>query len=152
MWRQFKRYFQLCFGLFLCIATLLVGWSMLRESSQKLTDAQKYSGRIKSQKTGKEFAFTINSSPLAFSFYRPNRNYSDLISALAIGDSVDVYAITSATAGTQVIQVEKQGQVIVDKSLLEGQNKTGGYLCLIGSCVFLVLAIRHFRKSGLQRD
>ena len=132
MRRKIKRFLQFILGLLLSIALILVGWSMLNEANFDLHDAQTHSGQITSRKIGKFFAFNISGFPSSFSVYKPSRNYAELESALNIGDNITVYFVNSQTANIQVYQIEKNGQIVVDKELLAGQNRTGGIVGLIG--------------------
>lgn len=134
MWRKFKNFLQFSFGLLLSIAVILVGWSMLNEANFDLHDAQKHIGRITSRNVGKFFSFNLSGSPVTFDVYKPSRDYAELTSLLTVGDSITVYSVNSQTANIQVYQVEKNGRIVVDKTLLAGQNRTGG---LIGFMVGL---------------
>ena len=150
MWRKIKRFLQFSFGLLLSLAAILVGWSMLNEANFDLHDAQKYLGQISSRKVGKYFSFNLSGSPFIFNVYKPSRNYADLESMLSIGDSITVYYVNSQTANIQVYQIEKNGQIVVDKKLLTGQNRTGGLVALIGGlgmlgAVFWTLRKRKYR-------
>jgi hypothetical protein len=146
MWRKIKRFLQFSFGLLLSIAVILVGWSMLNEANFDLHDAQKYSGQITSRKGGKYFSFNLSGSPVSFNVYKPSRNYAELESVLNTGDSITVYFVNSRTANIQVYQIEKNGQIVVDKELLAGQNRTGGLIALIGGLGMLVAVFWTLRK------
>ena len=80
----------------------------------------------------------------------PAVNYAELECALNVGDNITVYFVNSQTANIQVCQIEKNGQIVVDKLLLAGQNRTSGIIALIGglgmlSAVFWTLRKRKYR-------
>ena len=147
MWREIKRIIQLGFTILLSTAVVLVGWSMLNEAKFDLNDAQKHSGKIMNREVGKDFSFSISGSLTSFNIYKPSRNYDELKSALNIGDSVTVYFVNSQTANIQVLQIEKNGQIIVDKALLTRQNRDGGSIAFIGGFALLGIAIWQFKKQ-----
>ena len=154
MWREIKRIIQLGFAILLSTTVVLVGWSMLNEAKFDLHDAQKHSGKIMNREVGKDFSFSISGSLASFKIYKPSRkiykpsrNYDELKSALNIGDSVTVYFVYSQTANIQVLQIEKNGQIIVDKALLTGQNKVGGSIAFIGGFALLGITIWQFKKQ-----
>ena len=140
MWKQTKRVFQFLqhgFLLLLSIAVILVGYAMLSESFLDLHNARKYCGQITDRETGKFFVFTVAGAPISFKVYRASRNYEDIEAVLHVGDSATVYFANSRTAGFQVYQIEKAGQVIVGKELLEGQNRIGGIIAFIAGIAML---------------
>ena len=98
------------------------------------------------REVGKDFSFSISGSLASFNTYKPSRNYDELKSALNIGDSVTVYFVNSQTANIQVLQIEKNGQIIVDKALLTGQNRVGESITFIGGFALLGIAIWQFKK------
>ena len=110
----------------------LAGWVMLREAKFDLQDAQQHSGQITNRGVGKFFTFTVAGAPATFNIYNPSRNYANLEAALNPGDSVTVYFVNSQTANRQAYQVEKNGQVVVNKELLTGQNRNGGIVAIVG--------------------
>ena len=146
MWREIKRIIQLGFAILLSTTAVLVGWSMLNEAKFDLNDAQKHSGKIMNREVGKDFSFSISGSLTSFNIYKLSRNYDELKSALNVGDSVTVYFVNSQTANIQVLQIEKNGQIIMDKALLTGQNRVGGSIAFIGSFALLVITIWQFKK------
>ena len=146
MWQQAKRFVQLGLSILLSTAVILVGWSMLNESKIDLANTQKASGRISNRQVGKFLTFTITNLPQEFKVYQPSQDYTVLASKLSVGDSITVYFVDSQTANTQVYQVEKNGQIVIDKALLTGQNRTGGLIALVGGLVMMGLAIWQFRK------
>lgn len=119
---------------------------MLNESKITLVDAQKASGRISDRQIGKFLVFTISGSPHDFKVYQPSQDYTALASALGVGDSVTVYFADGQTANTQVYQVEKNGQIVVDESLLTGQNRIGGIIALIGGFALVGITFWQFKK------
>jgi hypothetical protein len=133
----------------LSVAIALVGLSMLSESSVDLNLAVKNLGAIDNRRIGKVFAFTLTDSPTSFSVYRASRNYDDLKEVLNVGDIVTVYSVNSATANLQVSQIEKNGQVIVDKHLLESQNMAGGLIALLGGVLMAAVGIWQFRRNKI---
>ena len=132
MRRKVKNFLQFSFGLLLSMAVILVGWSMLNEANFDLHDAQKYSGQITSRNVGKYFSFNLSGSPVTFNVYKPSRDYAELESVLTVGDIIAIYSVNSQTANIQVYQIEKDGRIVVDKTLLDGQNRTGGLIALVG--------------------
>jgi len=147
MWKQVKQIVQLGFGLLLSTAVLLVGYSMLTESSADKNSALVFTGPVTSRVSGKLFTFSLAGTAASFSIYNASRTYGDLEVAINIGDTLTVYTVDSKTANLQVLQVEKRGQVVVDKKLLQGQNRTGGIIALIGGVVMLCLCIWQFKKK-----
>jgi len=147
MRRKTKAFVQLTFGLFLSVCTLLVGWSMLKESDIDVADTTTITGAVTKREVGKNFSFRLSGSPRVFNVYRPSRTYDDLLAELSPGDSVTVCYLDSQTAGTRVVQIEKKGRMVVDKALLTGQNRTGGVLGLLGGFALLGLAIWQFNKQ-----
>lgn len=144
------RYAALFFTLLISSAVLLIGAAMLRENAVDLQNAVKDTGRIGSRQIGKYFSFTLTGSSPTYYVYRPSRNYDDLQNSLAIGDSITVYADNSATANLQVGQIEKDGRVVVDKELLEGQNTVGGVIALLGGLGMIGAGVWQFKRSKRQ--
>jgi len=72
-------------------------------------------GKSPAVKMGKYFAFNISGYQVSFSVYKPSRHYAELESALNVGDNITVYFVNSQTANIQVCQIEKNGQIVVDK-------------------------------------
>jgi hypothetical protein len=140
VWRRVKGVFlflQYAFLWLVSIAVIFVGYAMLSESSLDAHAVQKYSGQITDRKFGKSFVFTVSGASVPFTVYKANRDYRELEDALGIGDTVTVYFVKSRTASIQLYQVEKNGQIVVGKQLLEGQNRIGGFLALIAGIALL---------------
>ena len=149
-WRRIKLFLQFSFGVFLGSVVFLAGWVMLREAKFDIQDAERHSGRITNRNIGKFFTFTVASAPAAFNVYKPSRDYADLEAALNPGDSVTVYFVNSQTANTQVYQVEKDGQVIVNKELLTGQNRNGGIIAALGGVGIIGGVLWRLRRKRYQ--
>ncbi|MBG8553739.1 hypothetical protein [Hymenobacter guriensis] len=151
MWQQFKRYIQLGFGLLLSCAVLLVSFSVLREATFDLTDVSSFSGILMEKgKTGAKFTLHIANCPYVFQVYKITQNYDDIDAKLTVGNEVKVYFNPSSTGTTgnsvQIYQLVQNGRVIIDSSLIKGQNRNGGLIGLIGGLALVIGTIREFRK------
>jgi hypothetical protein len=147
MWRRFKLFLQFSFGILISLLVMSLGISKLSESSLDLKSTVKLRGQVASKgRTGKTFSFTLTDVPASFWVYRASRNYDYLNEALAVGDSLTVYFPQTNSNSIQAYQIEKGGQVLVGKDLLEGQNKAGGIICIIGGIVMIGATFWGFRK------
>lgn len=146
-WQQIKRILSFVSGLFLGVICLTGAAAFLYKHTPDLNSALKSEGQIVSSHAGKYFVFKLADNPVSYGVYRPSRSYDDLTNALSIGDSVTVYFPYTSTTNVQIYQVEKQGQVIVSKDLLGGQNLAGGIICLIAGPTIIAAAIWEFRRK-----
>lgn len=120
---------------------------MLQQDSIDLNSTLKYRNQINNISIGRSFVFTIAGSPIKFDIYKASHNYEILKHTLHSGDTVTVYYVNSTTANLQVCQVEKSGQIVVSKELLESQNRVGGLVGSIGGFILLGITIWQFRKG-----
>ena len=112
---------------------------MLNEANFDLHDAQKYFEQITSRNVDKYFSFNLSGSPVTFNVYKPSRDYAELESVLTVGDIITVYSVNSQTANIQVCQIEKDGRIVVNKTVFGGHNRTGGLIALVGGLRMLAV-------------
>ena len=147
MWRRIKLFLQFSFGILVSLLVVLAGIGMLSGTSLDLTSAVVKRGQVASKgRSGNSFSFTLTGVPISFWVYRASRNYDYLNEALAIGDSLTVYFPQTSANRVQAYQVEKGGKVLVGKDLLEGQNKAGGSIAIIGGVAMMGATFWGFRK------
>lgn len=132
MWKKFKRFVQISAGLFLTFIVLLGGCIFTLNSSIDLNSANKHRGRITSRGTfRKSFVFKLADVYQVFAVYRASRDYTDLTTNLSVGDSVTVYFPTPTGKSAEAYQIEKTGQVLLSKKLIENQRTFAGIFALV---------------------
>lgn len=123
----------------------------------------KFTGRVsergvadrRSSKHIKRFYLTIDGLSETLGIYRMEKNYSELIDKIQPGDIVTVYYLgktTDENINVDLVQIEKDGQIIVDESELKMKELTLIYIGLIGGLFSVGLSIWYYDKYARQRS
>lgn len=87
--------------------------------------------------------------------YNPKQSYSDIDSRLNIGDTIKVYFKASGSPNSpnlETFQVERKGEVILDKSDFQFREKVGGYIALFGGFLIIFLHLKDDRKYWKKKN
>jgi hypothetical protein len=81
--------------------------------------------------------------------YRISRNYDDLLKKLTIGDRVKVYYLANSNdrenINIDLIQVDKEGTIIIDKNEYETKEGSLLYIGLIAGFFIIFLLYRDYK-------
>lgn len=86
--------------------------------------------------------------------YRMSKDYNDLLSAIKHGDKLKVYYSDNnkkENVNIDLIQVEKNGQILLDKKEYEKKESTLIYMGLFGTLVTYVIAYHYYRYGNNKR-
>ena len=111
--------------------------------------------RKSSKHTSSVFYLTIEGLPETLGIYRMEKNYSGLITTIQPGDIVTVYYMSKSTGeniNIDLVQIEKDGQVIVDQNEFKKKNSFLIYIGLIGGLFSVGLSIWYYNKYVGQRS
>lgn len=71
-----------------------------------------------------------------------NKNYEKYLVQIKIGDFIKVYYLDN-----DIVQIEKDSQIVFSKSEFESENKRIFWFVVIGAIIMIVLSIFHFTKN-----
>lgn len=96
------------------------------------------------------FFITLKNLNENLGIYRISNDYKDLLQKVNIGDKVKVYyeelSSTSENININLIQVEKDGKIIISKNEYEKREGSLFYIGLIGGLVFLYITYRYLKS------
>ena len=82
--------------------------------------------------------------------YRMSKNYNDLLQKINIGDKVKVYYQSNSNKSENInidlIQLEKNGKIIIDKREYEEKESFLFYIGLIAGFLILYLSYRNYKR------
>ena len=100
------------------------------------------------------FFLTLKGLPQMLEVYRMSRNYNDLLAEVKEGDVLTVYykRNTSNRINIDVVQMEKNGRIILSKSEFEKKESSLISLTLIAGLLFVAGAIYNYKKYFINRN
>jgi len=128
-----------------------------------LKTLDKYTGRVNergvadrksSKQTSSVFYLTIDGLTETLGIYRMKKNYAGLIEMIQPGDIVTVYYLSKTTdenINIDLVQIEKDGQIIVDASEFKKKESALIYIGLIGGLFSVGLSVWYYNKYVRQR-
>ena len=85
--------------------------------------------------------------------YRMSKNYNDLLEKINVGDRVKVYYRKSSNEKENInidlIQVEKDGKILISKDEYEKKESSLIYIGLIAGIVTLIMAYGYFKIESI---
>lgn len=101
------------------------------------------------------FFIRLENMAMKLGVYRMSRNYEDLLQKTNIGDLVTVYYIgrynKKENVNIDLIQVEKAGHILIDKSEYERKESVLIYIGLAAGIFSVILAVLHYRRKNPNR-
>ena len=164
--RQFIDYYKPIFHSLsiLLISSLFFSLAIkgIRIQNLDLLEVDKHLGEVISTGetlgTGKRkamvFFVTLKGLPQMLGVYRMSRNYNDLLEEVKEGDLLTVYYNrgSSNQINIDVIQIEKNGRIILPKSEFEKKYFNLIPLGLIAGLLFVALAFYNYKKYFINRN
>lgn len=112
-------------------------------------------GYAKDDKKSEVFYLSIRGLRETLGIYRMTKNYDDLLGKVQKGDLVKVYYRPQRGKVDEInidlIQLDKNGQVIIPKIEYENKESSLIYIGLIGVCITFYIAYRHYTKDKRQK-
>ena len=142
----------------------LLAYKGINSQSIDLKTLDKFTGRVNergvadrksSKHTSRVFYLTIHGLPETLGIYRMGKNYSGLIDMIQPGDIVTVYYLSKTTdenINIDLVQIEKDGQIIVDESEFKKKESALIYIGLIGGLFSVGLSVWYYNKYVRQRS
>jgi len=97
------------------------------------------------------FFIQLDNLDMKLGIYRMSRDYKDLLSKVSIGDLVTVYYKSyydkKENVNIDLIQVEKHGNILIDKSEYEKKESALIYIGLIAGVGSVVVSIFYYRRK-----
>lgn len=163
---KLKRAKNLLSGIILSCCCFFGYYLMSGSVKMNLGDFERASGRViqkeiipRTSSTAKVnldlegFEFQIYDSGKLFRYYTPSQNYQSINSTIDIGDSVIVYheAFEKKNGTVNVVQIEKDGAIIVKLDNFKEDKNTAAIIALLGGIVLLSLTIyldcKHWKRK-----
>lgn len=145
-------------GLYLWFA-----WSAYQTQFIELDQLDKYEGIVvdrgtTQQKAGKRmstvFYIQLEGLDETLGIYRMGGGYYGLVQQLQPGDLVTVYYISRPAlkkVNIDLVQLEKDGRVIIDANEYKKKESALIYICLIGIVLSVGIGIYYLRKNTLSK-
>jgi hypothetical protein len=106
-----------------------------------------------SKQSANVFYLSIKGLPQTLGVYRMSRRYNDLLNEIENGDVLTVYYRQnhSNEINIDLVQIEKEGRVILDKKEFEDKESSLLWIGLIGGLVFVGLSIYNYKKYFIPK-
>ena len=111
--------------------------------------------RRSSKHSSDVFYLTLDGFPETLGIYRMEKDYSGLVDKIQPGDTVTVYYLRSKTdenINIDLVQIEKDGQIIVDQKEFKKKESALIYIGLIGGLFSVGLSFWYYNKYVGQRN
>ena len=142
----------------------LLAYKEFNSQSIDLKTVDKFTGRVNergvaerrsSKHSSDVFYLTIDGLPETLGIYRMEKDYLGLVDMIQPGDLVTVYYLSKTTdenINIDLIQIEKDGQIIVDESEFKKKESALIYIGLIGGLFSVGLSVWYYNKYVRQRN
>lgn len=138
----------------LSIACFFGSYLMLKSGSESIDNLDNYEGilidkGVVTKKSKEVFFIKLQGLNELLATYNPKQSYSDIDRKLSLGDTIKVYFKASGSPNIpnlETFQVERKGEVLLDKSDFQFRENIGGYIALFGGFLIIFLHLKDDRK------
>jgi hypothetical protein len=101
-----------------------------------------------SKRNAKVFYVSLKGLPQTLGVYRMSKDYEDLLRGVNRGDVLTVYFRTdhSNEINIDLVQIEKEGKIVLNKKEFEAKESSLIFIGLIGGLAFVGLSIYNYKK------
>lgn len=124
-------------------------FSFFNKTNIDLKSASKFSGAIENleiknigtKSRHKALGIKLENLNQKLWLQKHDENYEKYLKQIKIGDFIKVYYLDN-----DIVQIEKESQIVFAKSEFESENKRRLWFVVIGVIIMIVLSIIHFTK------
>jgi hypothetical protein len=160
--RIFKTIVYYFFALFLIGVFSLLVLKGYKSQEIDISSLNKHSGRVNSigiaernssRQKAEVFYLKLEGLEQTLGVYRMSRNYDDLLSKVSKNDFLTVFFIDDVTSDINIdlVQIEKDGHVMLAKSEYENKESYLMWIGIIGIVVILLLSMNFYYNNFVAK-
>jgi hypothetical protein len=145
-----KKILNYIAGFFFTAILILAGYAFSTKATFDLDKAYKFEGTVSEKQSNKYFKIKLDEISSNFYIYRASRDYSDLEYKIQKGEKIKVYVAHLGKKNTELIQVEKEGQIIFNSNEFYRKYIFVSIFCFIGGLITFFMTIKVLIKKHVR--